>query len=221
MLISRACARAGGRILLKNTTLHLFRGRRYGLCGANGAGKSTLMRSIAAGQLDVRACPSVSRDLVQCCCAKTLPCLLTKLLLVCVALWNGLLMCSSHCQAVPALLSLLVQEKAYTRNGVAVQGFPPRDVLRTVYVEHDIDASEAKTPVVDFVFSDKALQGARALPAAILHRTGGFQTRKARGGDTMLCCARPYPTLTPASCARSGQPAAAAAGGGCVGQRGL
>ncbi|KAK9839773.1 hypothetical protein WJX81_000473 [Elliptochloris bilobata] len=81
----------GGRILLKNTTLHLFRGRRYGLCGANGAGKSTLMRSIAAGQLD---------------------------------------------------------------------GFPPRDVLRTVYVEHDIDASEAETPVVDFVFADKALQEA-------------------------------------------------------------
>jgi ATPase subunit of ABC transporter with duplicated ATPase domains len=45
----------GGRILLKNTILHLFRGRRYGLCGANGAGKSTLMRAIAAGQLDVRA----------------------------------------------------------------------------------------------------------------------------------------------------------------------
>ena len=60
LLTARACAWAGGRILLKNTTLHLFRGRRYGLCGANGAGKSTLMRSIAAGQLDVRACPGVS-----------------------------------------------------------------------------------------------------------------------------------------------------------------
>ena len=60
LLTSRACARAGGRILLKNTTLHLFRGQRYGLCGANGAGKSTLMRSIAAGQLDVRACPCAS-----------------------------------------------------------------------------------------------------------------------------------------------------------------
>jgi hypothetical protein len=30
---------AGGRILLKNANLHLFRGRRYGLCGANGVGK--------------------------------------------------------------------------------------------------------------------------------------------------------------------------------------
>ena len=57
----------GGRILLKNTTLHLFRGRRYGLCGANGAGKSTLMRSIAAGQLDVRACPGVSGAGAQWC----------------------------------------------------------------------------------------------------------------------------------------------------------
>ena len=57
----------GGRILLKNTTLHLFRGRRYGLCGANGAGKSTLMRSIAAGQLDVRARPGVSGAGAQWC----------------------------------------------------------------------------------------------------------------------------------------------------------
>ena len=40
-----------------------------------------------------------------------------------------------------------------------LQGFPPRDVLRTVYVEHDIDASEAMTPVVDFVYADRTLQG--------------------------------------------------------------
>ena len=47
-----------------------------------------------------------------------------------------------------------------------LDGFPPRDVLRTVYVEHDIDASEAETPVVEFVYSDAALQGARnARPA--------------------------------------------------------
>lgn len=41
-----------------------------------------------------------------------------------------------------------------------LEGFPPKDVLRTVYVEHDIDASEADTPVVDFVFGDAALQDA-------------------------------------------------------------
>ena len=40
-----------------------------------------------------------------------------------------------------------------------LDGFPPRDVLRTIYVEHDIDESEAETPVVDFVFSDPTVQG--------------------------------------------------------------
>jgi len=49
------------------------------------------------------------------------------------------------------------------------QGVPPRDVLRTVYVEHDIDASEAGTPVVDFVHGDKSLQGPpRCAPRAAL-----------------------------------------------------
>lgn len=80
----------GGKILLNKTTLHLKRGRRYGLCGPNGAGKSTLMRSIASGKLD---------------------------------------------------------------------GFPPKEVLKTVYVEHDIDASAAETAVVDYVMSDPMLQG--------------------------------------------------------------
>ena len=42
----------GAKILLNNATLHLKRGKRYGLCGPNGVGKSTLMRSIANGQLD-------------------------------------------------------------------------------------------------------------------------------------------------------------------------
>ena len=41
-----------------------------------------------------------------------------------------------------------------------LEGFPPKEELRTVYVEHDIDASEADTPVVDFVHADPILQGA-------------------------------------------------------------
>lgn len=35
-----------------------------------------------------------------------------------------------------------------------LDGFPPKTELRTVYVEHDIDASEAEIPVVDFVIGD-------------------------------------------------------------------
>jgi elongation factor 3 len=41
-----------------------------------------------------------------------------------------------------------------------VDGFPPKEVLRTVYVEHDIDASESSTGVVDFVFGDRVVQEA-------------------------------------------------------------
>jgi len=44
-----------------------------------------------------------------------------------------------------------------------VDGFPPKDVLRTVYVEHDIDASQADTPALQFVAEDpeiRAVMGA-------------------------------------------------------------
>ena len=43
-----------------------------------------------------------------------------------------------------------------------LDGFPPKEQLRTVYVEHDIDASEAATAVVDFVHGDEGLQAASA-----------------------------------------------------------
>jgi len=39
----------GGHLLLKDTTLELRRGRRYGVVGRNGAGKTTLMNTIACG----------------------------------------------------------------------------------------------------------------------------------------------------------------------------
>ncbi|ODV86179.1 hypothetical protein CANARDRAFT_27442 [[Candida] arabinofermentans NRRL YB-2248] len=38
-----------------------------------------------------------------------------------------------------------------------VEGFPTQDECRTVYVEHDIDGSDADTSVVDFVYGDGAL----------------------------------------------------------------
>ncbi|KPF45338.1 hypothetical protein IP76_08595 [Rhizobium sp. AAP43] len=39
-----------------------------------------------------------------------------------------------------------------------LDGFPPKSELRTVYVEHDIDASEAETPVVEFVVNDEMVK---------------------------------------------------------------
>jgi ATP-binding cassette subfamily F protein 3 len=42
-----------GRQLIKNSSLKLVAGRRYGLVGRNGAGKSTLLRAISSRELDV------------------------------------------------------------------------------------------------------------------------------------------------------------------------
>uniref|UniRef100_A0A060TFN6 ARAD1D24552p n=1 Tax=Blastobotrys adeninivorans TaxID=409370 RepID=A0A060TFN6_BLAAD len=78
----------GGRMLLNKTTLRLFKGRRYGLCGRNGAGKSTLMRSIANGKLE---------------------------------------------------------------------GFPDKSELRTCFVEHKLQGSEADMDIVSFIASDPEL----------------------------------------------------------------
>ncbi|CAO3613512.1 unnamed protein product [Mucor hiemalis] len=39
-----------------------------------------------------------------------------------------------------------------------VEGFPPRSELKTVYVEHDIDGSEADTPLVEFILSSSGVE---------------------------------------------------------------
>ena len=38
-----------------------------------------------------------------------------------------------------------------------LDGFPPSDVLKTVFVEHNLQASEAELSVFDFVAQDKNL----------------------------------------------------------------
>ena len=80
----------GALILLNNATLHMKKGKRYGLCGPNGCGKSTLMKAINNGQVD---------------------------------------------------------------------GFPPADELRTVYVEHDIQGDQHEMTVVEFVLDDEVIKG--------------------------------------------------------------
>ena len=80
----------GALILLNNATLHMKKGKRYGLCGPNGCGKSTLMKAINNGQVD---------------------------------------------------------------------GFPPPEELRTVYVEHDIQGDQHEMNVVEFVLDDAVIKG--------------------------------------------------------------
>lgn len=40
-----------------------------------------------------------------------------------------------------------------------LDGFPPPDELRTVYVAHDLDASEADQSVVDLLATDPLIKG--------------------------------------------------------------
>lgn len=42
-----------------------------------------------------------------------------------------------------------------------VEGFPSPDEVRTFYVEHDIDGSEADTSVLDFILADTRIQGSK------------------------------------------------------------
>merc|ERR1711966_422689 len=79
----------GALILLNNATLHMKKGKRYGLCGPNGCGKSTLMKAINNGQVD---------------------------------------------------------------------GFPPPEELRTVYVEHDIQGDVGDMNVVDFISANDVIK---------------------------------------------------------------
>jgi elongation factor 3 len=43
-----------------------------------------------------------------------------------------------------------------------LDGFPPKEELRTVYVAHDMDASVSETPVADFMFEDPVVQEAKS-----------------------------------------------------------
>lgn len=53
----------GAKILLKNATLKLHRGFRYGVCAPNGAGKTTLLRAIHNGQVDGFPPPEVLKTI--------------------------------------------------------------------------------------------------------------------------------------------------------------
>jgi len=96
----------GAIILLNNATLHMKKGKRYGLCGPNGCGKSTLMKAINNGQ---------------------------------------------------------------------VEGFPPADELRTVYVEHDIQGDQHEMTTVEFVMDDPVVQQHGVSATEIENTLASFQ----------------------------------------------
>jgi elongation factor 3 len=57
-------------------------------------------------------------------------------------------------------------------NNGQVEGFPPKDVLRTVMVNHDIDASQAESSVLDYVISDPDLKDAQGRAVHVLESVG-------------------------------------------------
>ena len=67
----------------------------------------------------------------------------------------------------PSLTLIVTMQSTLMRaisNG-QVDGFPPPEELRTVYVEHDIDASESEQAVLDFIHNDPTLQGTVSVAA--------------------------------------------------------
>lgn len=54
-----------------------------------------------------------------------------------------------------------------------LDGFPPKDELRTVYVEHDIDGSMSDIAVVEFVYLDQELQGEWVLVKKVIRSASG------------------------------------------------
>ncbi len=59
-----------------------------------------------------------------------------------------------------------------------VKEFPPQDELKTVYVEHDIDAEETQQSVINYVASDSQLQSEPLRPPLICQQ---FYTKAACG----------------------------------------
>ncbi|KAJ8659460.1 hypothetical protein O0I10_004825 [Lichtheimia ornata] len=55
-----------------------------------------------------------------------------------------------------------------------VEGFPPKSELKTVYVEHDIDGSEADTPLVDFIIASEGVETKDKEKVAQILRDYGF-----------------------------------------------
>ncbi|EKM56053.1 uncharacterized protein PHACADRAFT_257098 [Phanerochaete carnosa HHB-10118-sp] len=61
-----------------------------------------------------------------------------------------------------------------------VEGFPSPDEVRTFYVEHDIDGSEADTSVLEFIVSDKRVQASKEEIVEALASVGFSDDRQAQ-----------------------------------------
>jgi elongation factor 3 len=68
-----------------------------------------------------------------------------------------------------------------------LDGFPPADELRTVYVEHDVQGIEDETTIIDFVMADPKVTAVGVTKEEAIETLGelGFNSKKAQGGQTI------------------------------------
>jgi len=68
-----------------------------------------------------------------------------------------------------------------------LDGFPPPEELRTVYVEHDVQGIEDGTTIIDFVMMDPKVTavGVTREEAMVVLSELGFNAKKAQGGQTV------------------------------------
>jgi ATPase subunit of ABC transporter with duplicated ATPase domains len=128
----------GGKILLNGARLVLKRGRRYGLCGANGEGQDWALATAWAGRM--RACLGSVRAVlggaVGLVSLKPDSCFPTG------PLAAQRPPADEHAPPAPSPAGV---GKSTLMRAIAankVDGFPPPDQVRTVYVEHDIQVSK-------------------------------------------------------------------------------
>lgn len=91
--------------------------------------------------------------------------------------------CAQQCTHCPAR----------ARAHLQVEGFPPKDQLKTVYVEHDIDGSLADMAAVEFIYADPVFTG---MPKEEV-RTGGEACVCVDGVRFGRLCVRGLPHCKP------------------------
>ena len=67
-----------------------------------------------------------------------------------------------------------------------LEGFPPPDILKTVYVEHDIQGELADLSVIEYVFADPRLQGEPKEEVVRVLGSVGFTDQMQQAGVTSL-----------------------------------
>jgi len=88
-----------------------------------------------------------------------------------------------------------------------VEGFPPKDQLKTVYVEHDIDHEAAELWPVEFIYTDPTFEGmpkeeVRTRTLRALCVVGAAAPSRTRTCAVAACCCSSASNMPPVSATR-------------------